>query len=251
MFHDNEQQHRRTLMSFTSFGFNDAPSEFADVSAFKIVKDGKYRISLGWWKLDENGKLDFDNTPEFSGCFRGYAGAKDWGYIVAADNSEAGQIEKLMQQHVDPKFTFKPRYGTVVVSWPVDHQGDVDMAAVKAGKMTIATWDFVNNRFNELRNKSRRKPLNNNDLSIDGLDEQFQKMDIFTEDKNLLREKIKLDPEFEDSYISLMERAVSKLEDKFGRPFTLEQIREKLNLGSSTSSSVENEFDSESLDDLL
>jgi hypothetical protein len=213
-------------MSYSDFGFGDENDLVtARVEKFKGEKDKKYRLSFAWWKKADDGLPNFDaGSPSFTGAKRLYI--QNVGYVEYTPELEVLKIAP------------KAQIATVIVNWPVNKQGKVDMARLADKDYTVQPWIFSEDKFNTLKARHEEFHFGSNDITVLCTDAQFQKMDIGATQGSLLRKLVRPDsgtPVNETfvligrEIIAQADRIAAGLKGEIARSMTLAQVREKLN----------------------
>jgi hypothetical protein len=233
-----------------SFGHNDEELQ-QKTTRLKLKKDEIKRISLAWWPTKEDGNPDFDAAaPNFRAARRlfhekvGYFFDKGPEYQKLSKDSQPGRIN----------------LATIVISWPLDDNGDIDKAKLVAGKFEMLYWVFSKKKYEEMARRHRKRSLGNHDLELVCKEEQYQNIDFDTFDDSMLRKIFESDKEgmikFKEKIKTQLARMEANITNELGKDLSLAEIRAKL-LGeeetsvSSASTTVSTENIDEVLNDFL
>jgi len=212
---------------------------------FKGETGRTYRVSFPWLTgLDGDGHPTDDSAPRFTGCERIYK--QGLGYVLITDSNRSAVLNYLGA-------TPKQAIATVVVVWPTNKDGELDVESFKAGKgWSVQPWVFDPGKYREIGRSHKRFPLGKHDLSMACSDGQFQKMSFTPEGDNLLRKllgaKSEALREVGAQILQKAERVAEGIRRDLARELTLDEMREKL--GDEVASPTGN-HSAKNVDDLL
>jgi hypothetical protein len=194
--------------------------------------------------MDENGHPSDDSAPRCTGSERIYQ--QGLGYVLITDSNRSAVLNYL-------GLTPKQAIATVVVVWPTNKDGELDVESFKAGKgWQVQPWVFDPGKYREIGRSHKRFPLGKHDLSMACSDGQFQKMSFTPEGDNLLRKllgaKSESLREIGAQILQKTQRVAEGLRRDLARELTLDEMREKL--GDEISSPTGN-HSAKDVDDLL
>ncbi len=125
-----------------------------------------YRISFAWWKGLDEGMPDLDQIgPQFVGASVNFF--PDIGYVV---NNGPG-FTKLAGGEAPRR-----RIVTVIVAWPTDAAGRVDIDRLAAGGQVVQPWVLSTDKFACLKAVNREFPLGSHDLMLRCSNLEHQRM---------------------------------------------------------------------------
>lgn len=207
---------------------------------FKVKDDTSYRVSFPWFsvlKTDDEGNKEWDDEAawdddgqlvdeaqvRFAGCRRFYL--KGVGHILFANSSYK-------------QFGQKPKdaIGTILVVWPTDDEGDLDVSKFKAGKgFTVQPWIHGDGeKYQALKKIHKRRSLLEHDILITCPENggEYQKMTFTAENENLLRKLLESDkPEMRaiaDKIVAQVKEIAESLRDEMAQALSPDEIRERL-----------------------
>lgn len=226
------------------FGFGEGDGNLrGDIQKFKMDKGRPYRTSLTWFggiESEDYGLKNLEATDDFKPTPRFKGNKRVWldgvGY-VKVDNSE-------METWISKEFPDKKintYVGTVVVSWPLNAEGDPDQAAcMNKKRVVVAPWIINVNNY-ELLKKHHMKgsPFYDSDLNLELQPDKpadFQLFQVFPQAGNLFKRLLKVKDndkakEVTDHIIAETRLCIAKMDKFLGREFaTLNDLKEALGM---------------------
>ena len=223
-------------MSFSDFTFDEGDRKLSNNTKRLKFKNGEtVRISFAWFPSNDNGEYDLTANPRFRGGNRIWVNGV--GYVVAS----SPEVAKITGG--TPKMTV----ATVVVVWPTDKNGTIDKNRMKNGECDVIPWVFSKRKYSELKAVASEWPLGEHDLKITCTEEQYQQTTLTNCRENFLN---KLQQKGGTTFTDIVERVESVANDLnsfIGNDYTIDQLKEKM--GMATTSSTENT--TEEVDDLI
>lgn len=212
------------------------------VKNFKMKDGTAVRVSFGWFSTydaatktwndeaawDDKGGLKPEAVIRFAGCPRIYI--KGVGNVLVPPSKTAAYA-----QWGKPK----DAYGTIVVVWPCNDEGELDAEKFKAGKgWQVQPWVHQDGeKYLNLKKIDKRNPFMKHDVLFSCPENggEFQKITFVAEDSNLLLRLLGSDkPEARamGEKIAAACRTLAKgMKDEMARSMTPEEIKEKLSGG--------------------
>lgn len=205
---------------FTDFSFGDNDGTFSGgKDRYKGEKGRIDRISLAWWSIDEEGKLEMDaDKPNFRGCERHYVPGV--GYVM----NRGPDFTKVIGE--PPKKVV----GTIVVWWPTDREGEVDLAAIAKGKARVWPWTFDPGKYSNLKANFKEFPPGKHDFLVSCTDSQYQKLTFSACRESLLR-KLMENPKTAKVYEKLVaeiQAVVGNINGHLANVMDLDTLRKKM-----------------------
>lgn len=203
------------------FGFGQNDAGVGDKgSRFKPVGGQVYRVSFASWPLKADGTLNLDAvSPLFLG------GPRCWVDNVGNVLNPSPEVEKLSK---DPT---KTAYGTLLVIWPTDSEGNLDKAKIARGDMPrIMPWTFAGDKYPLLKTCHSNFPLGKFDVLMSCEASQYKRLSFASCNSGLLR-SILDNPKQTEWAAKLTESIIKKMPlvaAEIGREMTIEQVRAKL-----------------------
>ena len=190
-----------------------------------------YRATFAWFSTktadgwddeaawNEDGSLSENAVIRYSGAERIYKPGV--GYIIYDGPAYAqfGQAKMCV--------------ATIVLVWPTDKDGELDVGSFKAGKgWQIQPWTFSTDKYNTIKKSNKRFSLLAHDLSINCTDAQYQKMTFTPESENLLQKIMNSDkPEYQalvQKIRSEVAAVAGSIRNDIGRTLTVDQVKEAM-----------------------
>ena len=202
---------------------------------FQAKDDTTYRMSFLWFSVldpktktwdddaawDENGKLTDKAQIRFTGCERIYL--KGVGYFLYKGPAYA-QFGKPRQS-----------VSTVILVWPTDSEGELDVAQFKAGKgWQVMPWIFSPDKYKDIKAKNKRFSLLNHDLAAACPENgaEYQKLSFTPEAESLLKKLMASEkPEYQavvEKIFADAKGVISSIHSEMARDLTVDEIKEKL-----------------------
>lgn len=190
---------------------------------FKCKEGEKYRISFAYWPGMAEGTptlSEESQAPKFIACKRLFL--QGVGYFV----DKGPEFVKIAGGAAS-----KMQIATVIIKWPLDRDGQVDVGAIKDKKFQVLPWIFSADKYKVIEQNHREFPLNKHDLNLACTDTQYQKLTISPCRESLFkklydaREK---DPSITNALIAATQEAIRDLPGELAQDLTMDQIREKL-----------------------
>jgi hypothetical protein len=224
-------------MSISDFSFDDGDRSLTSNTKRLKFKNGEtVRISFAWFPKGDDGKYDLKTNPKFRGANRVWVNGV--GYVVA-NSPEIASITGA---------TPKMSIATVVVVWPTDKNGNIDKNRMKNGDCDVMPWVFSKRKYSELKALASEWPFGEHDLKLTCTEAQYQQTSQANCRENFLQ---KLQEKGSDSFNEIMERVesvVANLNGFIGNEYTVDQLREKMGMAVSSSST---ESTTDEVDDMI
>ncbi|MEL7339302.1 MAG: hypothetical protein AAGM67_02365 [Bacteroidota bacterium] len=217
-------------MSFDTFGFGKGDDNIISTSkAYKGKKDNTDRVSFCWWPIKEDGKLDLEaDTPKFIGAKRGYRDGV--GYFLV----KGPEYAKL----ADGKP--KTQVATLLVIWPTDDKGKLNIDAFKRGEFEVKPWVFSQDKYRSLAGIAEEWPFAEHDIKMKCLDTQYQKMEFNNLKDSCLKKVFDGDTDthkmMQNKILAAIEELAPDLGSVICRDYDIQELHEKI-YGESASSS--------------
>ena len=221
------------IMDF-SFDENDRAVS-SDIKRLKFKNGETVRVSFAWFPKGDDGSYTMGSNPRFRGGNRCWVNGV--GYVIA-NNPEVAKITDA---------TPKMAVATVVVVWPTDKNGTIDRNRMKNGDCEVLPWVFSKRKYTELKALASEWPLGEHDLKITCTEAQYQQTTNTNCRENFLA---KLQGKSGSTFTDIMERVeavAANLNHYIGNEYTLDQLRQKLNLATASAG----ETTTEEVDDLI
>lgn len=209
---------------------------------FKGKEGETYRVSFVWVSTDANGNL----SPRFTGADRHYL--QGVGYFLHKGPEYAKLAGGPPKQAV----------ATIICVWPTDKKGRLNAEQFKAGEgFQVMPWVFSPDKYEQIARRHEEWPLTDYDLTLACTDTQYQKMDLSPARENLFKKLADSDKPgakaIADRILQEVANVEKNLRNDIARDLTLDQIREKLGGGGSTTGGPATTADNVEglLDDLL
>ena len=224
-------------MSISDFSFDDGDRSLSGNTKRLKFKNGEtVRISFAWFPKNDQGNYDLTANPKFRGANRVWVNGV--GYVVA-NSPEIASITGA---------TPKMSIATVVVVWPTDKNGNIDKNRMKNGDCDVMPWVFSKRKYSELKALASEWPFGEHDLKLTCTEAQYQQTSQANCRENFLQ---KLQEKGSDSFTEIMERVesvVANLNGFIGNEYTVDQLREKMGMAVSSSST---ESTTDEVDDMI
>ena len=207
-----------------------------DAAAFD--KEGKLVPPV----FNDEGKQTAGAQVRFTGCERIYLkGVGNFLYKSPA-YAEFGQPKQYV--------------ATIIVVWPTDKEGDLDVAAFSKGKgYAVMPWIFSTDKYNAIKKSAKRFSLMDHDMTMACPENgaEYQKLTFTPETANLLRKLMSSEkPEanaIAAKILADVKALAMNINRELAQDLTIEQIREKLGGGSSPTGTANHA--AKDVDDLL
>ena len=217
---------------FLDFSMDDGDDKIGKRSKRFSGETGRtYRATFCWFSVktadgwDDDAAWQADGTLHPDASIR-YTGAEriykpGVGYIIYGGPAYA--------QFGTPKQSV----ATILLVWPTDKDGDLDVGSFKAGKgWQVQPWIFSTDKYNTIKKSNKRFSLLDHDLSIACTDAQYQKMTFTPEGESLLKKLMSSDkPEYKavvSKIAAEVKSAAQNIRRDIGRELTIDQIKEAL-----------------------
>jgi hypothetical protein len=148
------------------------------------------RVSLAFWESQEDGLPDFDQTPRFVGCDRHYIPpdhdtvSGSGGYVLC--QQKEGSCPWCALRDETAKVSRKA-FATLVVVWPTDKHGKLDLQAFKRQECDVMPWVMSGSLLQGLRFTDKEFSLSNIDLLLSCDNAQYQRISSTPAKDNLYR----------------------------------------------------------------
>ena len=235
---------------FVDFSFgagDDALKGGGYTKRFKAETGRTYRVSFAWFTdYDGDGLPVEDSKPKFTGCERTRY-KEGVGFVLLTDSNRAAMLDLLK---VEPQ----QRLGTVIVVWPCDKDGELDVASFKAGKgYKVQPWDMPPTKYSDIGRINKRFDLSSHDLAMTCEDKTYQKMSFAPEKDNLLQKLLSSDKEefqaIGKRILSEARKVGENIHRDLARTMTVDEVKEKL--GMDVASPTGSSHAAKDVDDLL
>lgn len=222
---------------FQEFGFGQNDAGIGSRSKkFKGEKGKTYRIGFVWWEGMDADNFGASNlvpkegeedklTPKFIGGPRNYH--KDVGYVL----NKGPEYTALLGEN--PRM----QIATIIVSWPLGHNGQPDKDSLFSGMPEVMPWIFSQDKYEKLKKMHGSGYwMHDHDVQVDCEDTQFQKFNFLPAKQNIFKEMLKSNnekgKEIAQHIINQVRRMAPNLGREIGQDLTLEQLKEKLGISS-------------------
>lgn len=220
------------------FGQNDAGVS-GRAQKFKAEKGKTYRLGFAWWQGIESGDFGVKNltpeegapdesiTPKFIRAPRHFI--KDVGYVI----NQGPEYTKLAGE--PPKL----QIATIVISWPLNKSGQPTKESLFGDLPDVYAWIFGGDKYEKLKKMHLSGyPMWDYDVQADCEDTQFQKLNFLPAKQCIFKEMLKSDaPQAKDIVKHIVDQVrdlAPNLEREIGQRLTLDQLREKMGLETSS-----------------
>ena len=231
-----------------SFGSGDESLKSGGYTKkFKGDTGHTYRVSFAWFtEYGENGLPAETAKPKFAGCERSRY-KEGVGFVLLTDTNRAAMLDLLK---VEPQ----QRVASVIVVWPCDKDGELDVASFKAGKgYKVQPWDMPPTKYSDIGRINKRFDLAEHDLAMTCEDKTYQKMSFAPEKDNLLQKLLFSDKEefqaIGKRILGDARKIADNLHRDLARNMTVDEVKEKL--GFDVASPSGNSHAAKDVDDLL
>jgi hypothetical protein len=206
---------------------------------FGAKDDTSYRVTLGWYSVtvrdsdgdvtgwdddaawDKDGNLVDEAVVRFTGCERIYK--KGVGYFLYKGPAYAvfGQPRQSV--------------ATILVVWPTDSDGELDIAKFAAGKgYAVQPWVFSTDKYNVLKKQNKKFHLKTHDVAMTCPENgaEYQKLTFTPEDSNLLHKLMASEkPEMKavvEKIKADIRGVAANIHRDLARDLTVDEVREAL-----------------------
>ena len=221
-----------------SFGMDDDKIGGKRFDRYKGKEGETERLSFVWWYRDADGNPIFDRgelpeairakvpegtnpPPRFIGAKRFYIAGV--GYVL----DKGPEMAKLAGQ------ASKATIATVVVVWPTDRNGQLDVNRFQAGDFDVKPWVFSRDKYEMLQARHNEFPLGEHDIQAKCTDTQYQKMDIVPCKQNLFRKVVETEKlrHIAQKIMAQVTECEATIRDRIATEMSVAQVREKLGGG--------------------
>lgn len=227
-------------MSTETFGFGQNDAGIGGrAQKFKAEKGKTYRLGFAWWPGIEEGDFtvadlapkegqpDESLTPKFIRAPRHYH--KDVGFFI----NQGPEWTKLAGE--PPKI----QIATIIVSWPLGKGGQPTKESLFGDLPDVMAWIFSGDKYEKLKKMHLSGyPMWDYDVQADCEDGQFQKLNFLPAKQCIFKEMLKSDAdpakEIVEHVITNVRALAPRLEREIGQKLSLDQIREKMGLETSS-----------------
>lgn len=227
-----------------SFGENDNALSTKS-RTFKAKEGESYRVSFAWWPSEENGAPDFSaKSPQFLGVKRGFI-------------DKVGKVVDKPELRAFYKQDAQIRAATIIVIWPTDDEGEIDIARVKKGKYQILTWDLPGSKYEEIKKIGLRHPYSERDLQVDCSDAAFQKMTFMPLPESMFAKLATSGKPIGEELLERVAQHAEGIRDDLAKDLSLAEVKKRLSgdletaAGPSAASEENTAAVDSALDDLL
>jgi len=232
------------MSDYEQFGFGDGDAKVGVKGGrLKMDKNEIARCSFLWWPGLEDGTPDLDATsPGFVAANRSYM--KGVGYFI----SKGPEYVKIAGEPP------KQRINTILVKWPVNKLGKIDVEAIQKGMFEVIYWVFDPNKYAEIKPIHADWHFGSHDLKITCTEAGFQKMNFSPCPDNILRKFLAkgVDHPLVQQIIEAGQALLVNVKNEIGRDLSIDQIKEKLGGGGgAVSSPVADVAATEDIDEAL
>lgn len=230
------------MSGYQTFSLDEANSlDLSEIKRFKAEDDKKYRISFANYELGENGLFNMDRAPKFDRVERSWV--DNAGYVISDGTPEFDNYVQSLG--AKPK---KPAYGTIIIVWPLDGKGQLDVNNLNDG-WRVHTFVIDQGKFSQILAIHNEWKINEYDLNITcpkgGA--QFQKLTFMNTRECALRTVMESGKHESlcKRIIKSVERARQTLTKDLGNSYTLDTLRQRLGgaPAASAASSVNSSFE--------
>ena len=226
-----------------SFGVNDEKIGGKRFDRFKGKEGETYGVSFVWWYTDAKGQPIFDREklpaemrtlipegcpppPRFVGAKRFFI--ENVGYVL----DKGPELAKLAGQ------PSKATIGTIIVIWPTDRNGQLDVPRFQSGNYDVKPWVFSRDKYDMLQSRNTEFPLAEHDLQMKCTDSQYQKMDIVPCKESLFRKLMQSEKSrpVAEGILSMVLEVEAIIRDSIAQDLTVAQVREKMGQSAGASS---------------
>ena len=225
---------------FQSFGFGQNDTGIGSrAEKFKGEKGKTYRIGFAWWEgMDGDEEFTVDKltvpegeesklTPKFVGGPRHYV--QGAGYVL----NKGPEFTQLIGS--PPKMMI----ATIIVSWALGKNGQPSKESLFSEMPDVMPWIFSQDKYEKLKKMhTAGYPMHDWDVQIDCEDTQFQKFTFLPAKQNIFKEMLKSTNsqgrEVAQHIIERVRALAPNLEREVGQNLTLEQLKEKMGVETST-----------------
>ena len=232
------------MSDFVEFSFNIDDDKIGGkrFDRYKGKEGETERLSFVWWYPGDDGKPAFNREsppqamqaklpegvnppPRFIGAKRYYI--QGVGYVL----DKGPEMAKLAGQ------PSKATIATIVVVWPTDRNGQLDVGRFTAGDFEVKPWVFSRDKYDMLQARNNEFPLAEHDIQAKCTDTQYQKMDIVPCKENLFRKVLETEKlrHIADKIMSAVAECEAGIKDRIATDLTVAQVRERLGGGGGTS----------------
>lgn len=219
---------------FQSFGFGQNDAGIGSrAKKFKGEKGMTYRLGFAWWEgMDSDdfgaasitpaeGAEETSITPKFIGAPRNFH--KEAGYFI----NKGPEYTALVGEN--PRMMI----ATIVVSWKLGRNGQVDKETLLDGMPEVMPWIFSQDKYEKLKKMhASGYPMHDYDVQIDCEDTQFQKFNFLPAKQSIFKEMLKSNndkgKEVAQFIVDRVRSLGASLGREIGQDLTLEQLKEKL-----------------------
>lgn len=211
--------------SFMTFGIGQGDENVSSKSEKYKGETGRTdRISFAWWPGIDQGRPDMDaKTPQFIGAPRNYI--EGVGYFI----NKGPEYTRIAGGNA-PRMAI----ATVIIKWPTDRKGTLDLQRLKDGEFQVMPWIFSEDKYNAFNPIHTEFPFGKHDLTVSCTDTKYQKMTFSPCKENMLRKLYEANPDSPvvQKILTQVQAVLSNIQGEIGRDLTLDQIREKMAGGS-------------------
>jgi len=195
-------------------------------------KEGVFRVSFFWWNGMDKGTID----PS----------------ALEAKSPKFVQVKTLFDDAIGTNFFAKgPEYlklcpgkqvkeyiGSIIVVWPIQADGEIDMVAVKAGKAKVYVWRMPPDKYDQIKSQHRKFHLGASDVEVTVTDATYQKMTFQPYGKSFLKQLVAKyeEPGIKTVLQPLLDKAKSLIEvgvaSELALNLSLDELRERMGKGS-------------------
>lgn len=209
------------MSSYQTFSIDDGDEVIPSKKKFKPEEGRMYRVSFAWWPGSEDLKPDLDaKGPKFTGAQRYYV--ENVGYIIYT-GPEHNQFLGKSQ----PRFCL----ATVLVLWPTNSKGDIDVDRFKSGDFEVMPWVFSQDKYKAFAPTHKEFHFGTYDLKITCTDTKYQKMTFSPAKESLFRKILEGGDKYKAYSAKLLEQVkgvAESIQTEIGREYTVAQLKEKL-----------------------
>jgi hypothetical protein len=198
-----------------------------------------YRLSFAWWPGMEDGEPDFTKKPIFKGAKTHYI--KDVGYVF----HQGPEYSRLTGK--DPK----TRITTVVVQWPTDKQGAIDMKRLQEGEYKVLYWSIAEDKYDTIKAQQREWPFGEFDLLVKCIATKFQKMTFSPAKKCILATLHEKKNATFTRISSEVKDLVDSIVGELGRELSISEIKERLGAAREDSRPVDSALADDDVDAMV
>lgn len=206
------------MSGFTTFGLGASNPVLATTNARWKPEKGNFRVSFVGITGIENKKPSFDSSSQILLEHAKRLYVQGVGYFV----DHGPEYQRIANGKS------KIAIATTLAFWPVNAQGKVDIARVKAGEYEIKTWIMSLDKYNQLVSIHQEYPLTQHDVLITVTDPQYHKMSFSPRRDSLFKILSETETETFSQIVDVAHAVHSNIRNEIAQDLTIDQIRQKI-----------------------